>query len=357
MTEPAPPSAPRDEFRRGASLALLAALAFGITTPLIQRLGKGSGAAPTAALLYAGAALASLDGLRHGPGQEARVRRVHWPRLLLVALVGAVFAPVCLAWGLQHTDATSASLLLNFEAVFTVFLAWWLYHEAIGQRVLLALAAMATGGALLVAGYGQHAAGFGVGAIAVMLATMGWALDNTLSRPLADLSPTQVVAWKGALGGSFSLLLALASKQPFPSLGASLGLLSCGATGYGLSLRLYLYAQRSIGAARTGSIFAVAPFVGAALAALLGQGALGSWSAASALCFAFGVYLHLTEKHGHFHTHEALEHEHAHRHDDGHHDHTHSPKVVGTHSHRHSHDARGHEHEHGDDIHHRHEHS
>jgi len=35
-----------------------------------------------------------------------------------------VFAPVCLTWGLQRSDALSASLLLNFEAVFTVLLAW-----------------------------------------------------------------------------------------------------------------------------------------------------------------------------------------------------------------------------------------
>ena len=356
MTAPSSPSPPRDVIRRGASLALLAALAFGVTTPLIQRLGAGVGAAPTAALLYAGAALASLSVFGRAPSHEAAVRPAHWPRLLLVALIGAVFAPLCLTWGLQRTEATSASLLLNFEAVFTVVLAWGLYREAIGARILLALVAMAAGGALLVASYGQRAAGLGLGAIAVVLATFGWALDNTLSRPLADLSPTQVVRWKGALGASFSLLLAVASRQPFPSFAAELGLLACGATGYGLSLRLYLYAQRSIGAARTGSIFAVAPFVGAAVAWALGQGTLSLFSAASALCFALGVYLHLTEKHAHWHRHEPLEHEHAHRHDDGHHEHSHSPPFVGTHSHRHSHEPTSHEHPHADDIHHRHEH-
>jgi hypothetical protein len=33
-----------------------------------------------------------------------------------------------------------------------------------------------------------------------------------------------------------------------------------GATGYCLSLRFYLLAQRALGAARTGSVFAKAPF-------------------------------------------------------------------------------------------------
>jgi drug/metabolite transporter (DMT)-like permease len=331
-------------------------VAFGVTTPFIQRFGKGVGPASAAALLYAGAALASLDVFRKSQDDEAPVRSVHLPRLLGVALVGAVFAPVCLTWGLQRTDATSASLLLNFEAVFTVLLAWAIHHEAIGRRVALALGAMALGGCMLGLGYGTGNGGLGVGAIAVVVATLGWALDNTLSRPLADLRPTQVVKWKGALGAAFSLVLALLSKQQFPAPLPLLALLACGATGYGLSLRLYLYAQRSIGAARTGSIFALAPFVGAAVAWSLGDRTAGLWSVGAAVFFALGVYLHVTEKHGHFHEHEPLRHEHAHRHDDGHHDHEHDPPVVGEHSHPHVHEAQAHEHPHAPDLHHRHDH-
>lgn len=341
---------------RGGILALLAAVAFGVTTPLIQRFGKGAGPVPTAALLYAGAALASLDARSTSRGQEAAVGRSSLARLALVALVGAVFAPICLTWGLQHTDATSASLLLNFEAVFTVFFAWCLYREAIGRRVALALTAMAAGGALLVMSRGFTGRGLGLGAVAVVFATVGWALDNTLSRPLAELSPTQVVKWKGALGAAFGLVLALVLKQPFPKLSFLVALLLCGATGYGLSLRLYLRAQRVIGAGRTGSIFAVAPFVGAAVAWALGDRTAGPWVGGAALLFGVGVYLHLTEKHAHRHRHQPLHHEHAHRHDDGHHDHHHDVPVVGEHSHPHSHDARVHEHVHGPDIHHRHEH-
>jgi drug/metabolite transporter (DMT)-like permease len=356
LTPQATQNSHRDPLLRGVSLALLAAVAFGVTTPFVQRFGRGVGAAPAAALLYTGAALASVDVFRKSNDRDPPVRVAHVPRLVVVALMGAVFAPICLTWGLQHTDATSASLLLNFEAVFTVVLAWWIHREAIGGRVTLALAAMAAGGVLLVIGFGPLGRGVGIGAIAVVLATLGWALDNTLARPLADLSATQVVKWKGALGACFSFVLAFVSRQPFPELVPLLGLLVCGATGYGLSLRLYLLAQRRIGAARTGSIFSIAPFVGAGAAWLMGDGAVGPWSVGAASLFAVGVYLHLTEKHGHWHTHQALQHEHTHRHDDGHHDHQHSTPVVGPHSHRHSHDARTHEHPHAPDLHHRHEH-
>ena len=38
-----------------------------------------------------------------------------------------------------------------------------------------------------------------------------------------------------------------------------------------MSVRVYLLAQRAFGAARTGSVFAFAPFIGAALAVMLGD--------------------------------------------------------------------------------------
>ena len=352
MTTRAPPN----PLLRGAAFALLSALAFGLATPFIQRFSRGSGVLWAAGLLYAGAALASLSTPRKSRAAEAPVRGGHVPRLFMVALVGALLAPVCLIWGLQRTDAVSASLLLNFEAAFTVVLAWAVYREPVGRRVALALAAIFVGGTVLALLGGVAVPGFGIGALAIVLATLCWALDNTLSRPLAELSPTQVVLWKGGLGALFSVLLAFGLAQPFPKPWSLLGLLVCGATGYGFSLQLYLRAQRQIGAARTGSIFAVAPFVGALAAWLMGGAPAGVWSGVAALCFALGVYLHLTENHGHWHTHEALAHEHAHRHDDGHHEHEHEPPVRGEHSHPHAHDERSHEHAHAPDVHHRHEH-
>jgi drug/metabolite transporter (DMT)-like permease len=81
----------------------------------------------------------------------------------------------------------------------------------------MALTAMAAGGALVVLSSGASGRGLGLGAVAVVFATVGWALDDTLSRPLADLSPTQVVRWNGALGAAFGLVLAVVLNSPSPS--------------------------------------------------------------------------------------------------------------------------------------------
>ena len=74
---------------RGGLLALTAAVLFGISTPLVQKLGAGVGAFMTAALLYAGAAVAGAL-LRHRVEREAQVVSGDVRRLLAMAAAGAV---------------------------------------------------------------------------------------------------------------------------------------------------------------------------------------------------------------------------------------------------------------------------
>ena len=115
-------------------------------------------------------------------------------------------------------------------------------------------------------------------------------------------------------------------------------------------------AQRAFGAARTGSVFAFAPFIGAAFAVALGDRSASVLLLLGSALMLAGVVLHLAESHAHAHDHEALEHEHAHRHDDGHHDHAHGVMPVGEHSHWHRHAPMRHAHPHVPDAHHAHRH-
>lgn len=341
----------------GVLLALAAAATFGITTPLVQHFGAEMGPFSTAALLYAGASGATVM-LRLATGAdtaEAPLGRAHLPRLALVAVFGAFVAPVLLAMGLRATSGTSASLLLNLEAVFTVVLGATLHREPVGRRVVAAVVVIAAGGAVVGLTPAEGSATL-IGGLLVAGATLGWALDNTLSRPLSELDPGHVVAGKGALGALLAGGVAVAMNEAAPAWGDAAGILACGAIGYGGSLRLYLRAQRVLGAARTGSVFAVAPFLGALVAVSLGE-PLGGWATlAGGALMAVGVYLHLTEAHDHPHEHPALTHSHPHRHDDGHHDdHGHEGLAPGTvHVHAHAHAARAHTHAHGEDIHHQH---
>lgn len=340
---------------KGGLLALSAAMLFGASTPLVQRMGAGLGPFVTAALLYAGAA--ALGMLTRQPvGREAAVRRSDLPRLLWMALFGAAVGPVALAWGLQHTSGTSASLMLTLEAVFTALFARALYAEVMDRRVWIAVILLAAGGAVLIADRGDAGDAQSWGLLAVIAATVAWGVDNTLSRAVAERDPAQVVVAKSALGMLLTLMLSRFAGEPLPGWQQAISLLLIGATGYGLSLRMYLLAQRAFGAARTGSVFAFAPFIGAAIAVLMGDSSLGWGTLVGGLLMVAGIVVHLGERHEHQHLHPALDHEHAHRHDDGHHDHAHDPMPTGSHSHRHTHAPTRHTHAHVPDLHHQHGH-
>lgn len=340
---------------RGGLLALLAAALFGLSTPLVQRFDQGLGPFSTAALLYGGAALVAVFTRRRA-SVEAPLRRSDWPRLLAMVGAGAVLGPVALAWGLQRTSGASASLLLTLEAVFTAVLAWRWYGEVLDGRVKSAVALLLAGGALLVIDQGLTGQVQLLGLLAVAVATVAWGVDNTLSRGVADRDPGQVVLVKAALGAVVTTVLALARGEPLPTVLAVLALLAVGATGYGLSLRFYLLAQRHFGAARTGSVFAFAPFIGALGAFALGERSGSVLLLAGGALMVAGMLVHLAEEHGHAHDHEALDHEHAHTHDDGHHDHAHPVMPQGAHSHPHHHSPLRHSHPHAPDLHHRHSH-
>lgn len=340
---------------RGGLLALTAAALFGLSTPFVQVLGRGLGPFTTAALLYAGAAL--VGALSRQPVEkEARLRRSDLGRLLAVAFMGAVVGPVALAWGLQRTSGTSASLMLALEALCTAVLARQLYHEEMDRRVWTAMLLLLAGGVALVFEQASQGDVALLGVLAVAVATAAWGTDNTLSRALAERDPGQVVLAKAVLGVVATTTLAITVGEAFPTSVAAAGLLAVGATGYGLSLRFYLLAQRAFGAARTGSVFAFAPFIGAIGAFGLGERSMSWLLLLGGVLMLVGVFVHLAETHEHTHVHEALEHEHAHRHDDGHHDHAHDPMPTGTHSHLHRHDPLHHSHAHVPDAHHAHRH-
>ena len=316
---------------KGGLLALLAAALFGLSTPLVQRFGAGLGPFTTAALLYAGAAIVAWV-LRQPPAKEAQLRRADWPRLLAMAGMGAVVGPVALSWGLQHTSGSSASLMLTLEAVFTAVLAWRWYGEVMDRRVVLAMALLLAGGMALIVDQGLVGQVQVWGLLAVMLATAAWGVDNTLSRGVAERDPGQVVLVKAFLGVTATASLAWIRQEPVPGMLATVALLLIGVSGYGLSLRFYLLAQRAFGAGRTGSVFAFAPFIGAVAAYALGDRSVTGWLLLGGALMAWGVVLHLAEHHEHEHEHEAMEHEHSHTHEDGHHNHTHEGMPTGPHS-------------------------
>ena len=111
----------------GVPLALASAALFGMSTPIAKALQRDLSPALLAGLLYVGSGLGLLlvNGLQRATGRtvDAPIRRKEWPRLLTIVLTGGVVGPVLLMVGLSVTAASSASLLLNLEGVFSLGLA------------------------------------------------------------------------------------------------------------------------------------------------------------------------------------------------------------------------------------------
>lgn len=345
---------------RGILYGLTSAVLFGVSTPLAKTLVGTVPPLLLAGLLYAGAGVGMtvLLGVRHfGSTQPVNLPAPgDWKWLAGAVVLGGVFGPVALMYGLTTTPASSASLLLNLEAVFTALLAWFLFRENFDRRIAVGMMAIVAGGLLLA--WSPVEAGRSLsGPLLIGLACLCWALDNNLTRKVSASDAFGIVALKGVVAGAVNTGLALAlgyTLPPLPIIGAAAAV---GFVGYGVSLVLFVLALRHLGTARAGAYFSVAPFFGAALALVI-QGDAVTWQlvVAGAL-MALGVWLHLTEHHAHQHSHEPVEHSHAHAHDDLHHAHAHPEGVVvGSHVHTHKHEPLAHDHPHFPDAHHRHDH-
>lgn len=312
---------------RGVQSALVAALFFGAGTPFAKLL-LGGDVSPwlLAGLLYCGSGLGLgvLRLLRRAP--RVRLERQELLPLAGAILSGGMIAPVLLMLGLSNMPASGASLLLNAEGVFTAALAWFVFRENVDRRIALGMVAIIAGAVLLSIPVGAEL-GSPWPALAIVGACFFWGLDNNLTRKVALNDATWLAAVKGLVAGPVNLILAFTLGATLPGASSIATALIVGFFAYGVSLALFIVGMRHVGTARAGAYFSVAPFFGAILAILLGDPL--TWQLiAAGLLMAFGVWLHLTESHGHEHTHEALSHDHWHTHDDEHHDHAHDEDIA-----------------------------
>lgn len=340
----------------GILAALGAALLFGAGTPLAKALLAGVNPWLMAGLLYSGSGLGLTvyRMIRRAP--RARLEPAELPWFAGAIAAGGVAAPVLLMYGLTRIPASGASLLLNAEGVFTALIAWFAFRENFDRRIALGMAAIIAGAGVM-SWPDEPRFGELWPALAVLGACLGWAVDNNLTRRVSLSDATWIAAVKGLSAGLANLLIALSIGSSMPAPGRVAAVLLIGCLSYGVSLALFVVALRHLGTARTGAYFSVAPFFGAAVAIIFFDEPVTARLLIAGSLMALGVWLHLTEQHGHLHMHEPLEHEHSHEHD-AHHQHTHPQSVPpGTrHTHRHRHDPLTHTHAHFPDAHHRHKH-
>ncbi|MFC0130972.1 EamA family transporter [Massilia eurypsychrophila] len=349
--------------QQGVLYALMAAILFGASAPFAKNLLGATPPIMLAALLYLGSGIGLIAwyGARALAGKSAgaradRLTARDWPWLMGATLFGGIMGPIMLMAGLASTAASTASLLLNTEGVFTAALAWFVFKENFDRRIFIGMLLIVAGSVVLNWPSGPLG-GVPWSGLAILGACLCWGIDNNLTRKISASDAVQIAAVKGLVAGSVNLVLAFTLGQALPPVATTLVAALLGFCSYGLSLVLFVLALRHLGTARTGAYFAVGPFIGVALSLVLLGETPGAAFWLAAVLMAAGIWLHLTERHEHAHTHEPMEHGHAHRHD-RHHQHEHEDGWDGAepHTHAHAHTELRHGHAHTPDIHHRHGH-
>lgn len=341
------------------AMAVLAAALYGMSSPFSKLLLGHIPPTRMAAFLYLGAGIGMLlvnfvQSLRQSKPAEAKLTRHELPYVLAMIALD-IMAPVLLMLGLALTTSSNASLINNFEIAATAMIALFFFREAIGRRMWVAIA-LITLSSIILSIEDISSFTFSIGSVFVIGACLCWGLENNCTRMLSLKDPLQIVVIKGFGSGLGALSISLALKEHAAELLYILLALLLGFVAYGLSIYFYISAQRVLGAARTSSYYAAAPFIGVLISWLiLQEKPTLSFMIALAIMLA-GTYFAVTENHGHAHHHETIIHEHMHRHDDLHHTHSHMPEVKGEHSHLHTHDETLHTHPHTPDLHHRHAH-
>lgn len=341
------------------SFALLAATLFGLNAPVAKLLLVNIPPMYMVSFLYLGAGI-GIWGIwlfTREKNTEAPLTRRELPWTILMILLD-VLAPFLLMWGLLRTTAENASLLFNFEMVATSIIALVFFKEAIGRRMWLAIILITIASVIISIDFSSAGAfDFSVGSLLVIAACCCWGLENNCTRNMSAKNPAQIVILKG-FGSGFAGLLIASMTERFLNFNWRYVLVAMllGFVAYGLSIYFYVKAQRYLGATRTSTFYAAAPFIGVLLSFVIFRDIPPAAFWLGGILMTTGAFIAVYEKHAHRHKHENQIHEHRHSHDDNHHNHVHGHAVACHHSHEHEHGTIEHEHPHTPDIHHRHNH-
>ena len=311
--------------------ALLAAVFYAVNVPISKLLLDHVDETTMAALLYLGAGIGisilSVFMKKDRKGSE-KLSGNDLPYVIGMIVLD-IAAPIFLMTGISRGTSANASLLGNFEIVATTVIALMVFKEAVSKRLWLAIG-LITLASVLLSLEGTESFSFSYGSLFVLTATLCWGFENNCTRKISSKSTYEIVILKGIFSGMGALAIAFIKQESMPEWKYIAVALILGFAAYGLSIFLYVRAQNVLGAAKTSTYYAVAPFVGAFLSFVFLKESL-SWTyiialivmlAGSVVIVIDTLIRHHIHEHQHtfVHTHDGSTHEHtiAHTHDHAH---------------------------------------
>lgn len=250
--------------------ALLAAVLFAISTPLSKKLMENIPPTFMAAFLYLGAGVGvGIMYIFNYKKEDKSLKLDKSDFKYTIAMIGLdILAPLLLMLGIKLGSASNASLLENFEIVATSLIALIIFKEKISYKLWIAIFFIIISSFILTFD-DKTSLDFSIGSIFVLLATISWGLENNCTKKISEKSTYQIVTLKGIFSGLGSLFIGFLLKEKIINYKYIFLAMILGFVAYGLSIFLYVRAQRDLGAAKTSAYYSVAPFVGAFLAFII----------------------------------------------------------------------------------------
>lgn len=247
--------------------AVLAAAFYALNVPFSKLLLKEVPPTLMASFLYLGAGIGiGIPYIFYWKKEkkEERLTREDLPYTLgMVAL--DILAPIFLMLGIRIGSSANASLLGNFEIVATTLIALLLFKEKVSKKLWISILFI-TVSSIILSFEGSGSFQFSMGSLFVLLATVCWGLENNCTRKISEKSTCQIVTIKGLCCGTGSFMIAKIIGESLPKIMYIALAMILGFAAYGLSIFLYIKAQRDLGAAKTSAYYSIAPFIGTFLA-------------------------------------------------------------------------------------------
>ena len=323
-------------------LALLAAIFYAINTPFSKVLLNKIPPTFMASFLYLGAGIGvGIMYLFRSKNEDKyeRLNKTDFPYTIGMIVLD-IMAPIFLMIGINIGSVSNASLLGNFEIVATTLIALLIFKEKVTSKLWIAIGFI-TVSSIVLSIEGAVSFQFSLGSLFVILATCCWGLENNCTRKISDKSTYEIVLLKGFFSGGCAFIVALILGERIPEIKYIIIALLLGFLAYGLSIFMYIRAQRDLGAAKTSAYYAVAPFVGTFLAFIVNGEKLTLTYFIGLVFMIIGsmfiVYDTMVKYHIHSHSHTIV-----HTHDGI----THTHVVVHEHGHRHFTSEEIHDHKH-----------
>ncbi|WJN57778.1 Permease of the drug/metabolite transporter (DMT) superfamily [Pseudomonas sp. SO81] len=217
-----------------------------------------------------------------------------WCQLVLLGGCGIFLYNLCFFFGLQHTSASRAALIVALNPALIALAGFCFYGERLTLLRLLGIGLCLLGAGLVILGREGSLAGAWWGDLLILGCVLSWVIYSVFSRGLSQaLGPLHTVSysiWLGTLMLCATTLALVPGTWALPTGGQWLSLFYLGAIGSALAYLWYYDGIRQLGATRSGVFIALNPLTAVLFGALLDERLTPQICIGGALAIV-GIYL------------------------------------------------------------------